>query len=101
MAARGVLVTYETVRRWCDKFGTQHEHVALAEFDVFVAKQEGAVNQRKGSPASRLQSSRSRSSSNCPASSIVIHPRFEFIRSRITRQVRTQSTCLWICDEFQ
>jgi putative transposase len=23
MAARGVLVSYETVRRWCDKFGHQ------------------------------------------------------------------------------
>src|SRR3954447_20354595 len=24
MAARGVLVTYETIRRWCDKFGKQY-----------------------------------------------------------------------------
>ena len=24
MAARGVMVSYETVRRWCDKFGTQY-----------------------------------------------------------------------------
>ena len=24
MAARGVLVSYETVRRWCDKFGKQY-----------------------------------------------------------------------------
>ena len=24
MAARGVLVSYETVRRWCDKFGKRY-----------------------------------------------------------------------------